>query len=640
MVFCIAIRAPIRWVANAANAVVNGGQLGPWAEPAPPRAVQESIRKWVESSQRLKPVRDLVGPNESVTIKPRYYADDGVWKVPKWLLASMPELISECFAVVGLSMNTSKWEAWAPAGGGQPLSEGDAGPLVTVRGAGSGLVVAGAPLSDEVSMPAAAVVIGEKSFAQEYLAKVVKRAEVMCEAVAELPEFAAAAYPSRKIALRILVDCVKPRFAYFARVTRPEISRPAAKKFDQVVAATARRINGFTEAEAESSARQASLRPKDGGLGLLPEARRCSFAYLGSWLDSAQALVREFDVFAKAGTDSLLGHRLRLIYGQCVQANSTKLPGALVGFLADSIPEDVEGKYKRRDGSVRWQALLMRGKDAAEAESWLQSSSRKTRHRLAEMGGAWVFAPDVPSCQLTSELWQVAMRLRFGLSVVPALPERAQHTRTCQGVNKKGQRCKAPLDPEGNHACTCQKGSQQLHRHRKIVRVLLAEFTRRGLIGKEEQWVEELAERAFEETPEGLVVRLKEARLDLVLRDGLRLWWLDFSCFHPFKGDKHNAHRGVRTSHWALQQREGDKHSTYTVREKNGKRKVANGRVVPLIANTYGALGREALSFFNVANSVARRLGRSCAQERLEPFVQSLVIFHVASSVVDAYSPL
>ena len=125
-----------------------------------------------------------------------------------------------------------------------------------------------------------------------------------------------------------------------------------------------------------------------------------------------------------------------------------------------------------------------------------------------------------------------------------------------------------------------------MHRHRKIVRVLLAEFTRRGLIGKEEQWVEELAERTFEETPEGLVVRLKEARLDLVLRDGLRLWWLDFSCFHPFKGDKHNAHRGVRTSHWALQQREGDKHSTYMVREKNGKRKVANGRVVPLIANS------------------------------------------------------
>ena len=122
-------------------------------------------------------------------------------------------------------------------------------------------------------MPAAAVVIGEKSFAQEYLAKVVKRAEVMCEAVAELPEFAAAAYPSRKIALRILVDCVKPRFAYFARVTRPEISRPVAKKFDQVVAATARRINGFTETEAESSARQASLRPKDGGLGLLPTLR-------------------------------------------------------------------------------------------------------------------------------------------------------------------------------------------------------------------------------------------------------------------------------------------------------------------------------------------------------------------------------
>ena len=638
-VFCLAIRAPIRWIANAANAVASGGQVGPWAEPAPPSQVREHIQQWVEHSRQFKPTRDSVRPNESVTIKPRFYADDGVWRVPRWLLKCMPELIAECFAVVGLAMKASKWEAWASEEGSQGLTAGDAGPLVQVRGPGEGLVVAGAPLSDEASMPAAAVVVGGRSFAQAYLAKVVKRAEVMCDAVAEMPEYAAAAYPSRKIALRIIVDCVKPRFAYFTRVTKPEITRPIAKEFDQVVSTSVRRVLGFSQAEAAQSARQASMRPMDGGLGLLPEARRCCYAYLGSWLDSAEALIQDFDVFAHAGSESVIGQRLRHVYALCVQANPTKLPGSLAGFLQDSIPEEVESKYKRRDGSVRWQALLMRGKDAAEAESWLQSAGRATRHRLAEMGGAWVFAPDVKGCTLTAVLWQIAMRLRFGLSVVPALPERPQRTRVCQMVNSEGEGCGVRLDTTGNHACACQKGSQQLHRHRVIVRALGRELTRRGLIVAEEQWVDELTKRVIEDTPEGPQVRVKEARLDLVVRDGLRLWWVDFSCFHPLKGDLQHAHRGVRTTHWALKQREGDKHSTYRVRGEGGTRKATNGRVVPLIANSYGAVGREALSFFSIANSVARRLGRSCAKERLEPFVQSLVIFHVASGVLDAYCP-
>ena len=35
---------------------------------------------------------------------------------------------------------------------------------------------------------------------------------------------------------------------------------------------------------------------------------------------------------------------------------------------------------------------------------------------------------------------------------------------------------------------------------------------------------------------------------------------------------------------------------------------------------------------------VARRNGRTCADERLEPVVQQLVVFFVASGVLDAYT--
>ncbi len=255
--------------------------------------------------------------------------------------------------------------------------------------------------------------------------------------------------------------------------------------------------------------------------------------------------------------------------------------------------------------------------------------------RVEEMGGAWVFATDVPGCVLTSTLWQVAMRLSFGLSVTPAIPEEVRATGRCQMRNKRGEQCEGRLDGAGHHACACQKGAQQLARHSAIVRVLGKELKRRGLLVLEERWVEELATKRIEETPDGVRVVTKEARLDLVVRDGSRLWWLDFTSFHPREG---GAKAGKRRGDWSLEAQEKKKHRTYRVRSESGGRGVPNGRVVPVVCNSYGAVGREARSFFSLVQSVARRLGRDSAGTRLEPVVQSLVIFFVASGVMDAYT--
>jgi len=433
------------------------------------------------------------------------------------------------------------------------------------------------------------------------------------------------------------VDCVKPRFAYYTRICRPEVAAPAAREFDKVVLRTVRRILGWSEDEMARAGGQLSKRPQDGGVAMEPEERRCCFAYLGSWLDSAGALAPDMNVFQEAVGGARVGPTLRHVYRGCVKANPTRLPNTLGAFLDGVDPETLEAKFLRRgDKSVRWQALLMRGKDAEDTRRWLLSADRATKARVAEMGGAWVFAADVQGCVLTSTLWLVAMRLRFGLSVVPAIPEEVRRTERCQMRNKGGEQCNEGLDAAGHHACACQKASQQLARHRAIVRALGKELTRRGMLVAEEQWVDELAVRSFEGTPDGLrVVVLKEARLDLVVRDGTRLWWLDFTCFHPFDG---GAKRGQRRSKWRLVDQEGVKHATYRVRTEDGRRGVANGRVVPIVCNSYGALGPEARSFFRLVASVARRLGRDSADSRLEPVVQSLVIFFVASGVLDAYS--
>jgi hypothetical protein len=241
--------------------------------------------------------------------------------------------------------------------------------------------------------------------------------------------------------------------AFFTRVTRPALVKGAAKKFDEVLWRAAAALMELSEEEAKRSREQAMWRPADGGLGLQREERRCAFAYLASWLDVAGVLTCERDIFAAArDARSPVGQRMRQVYEACAAASRKKLPPSLSDFLSEIDPASVERKYARDDGSVRWQALLMRGKDEEDAKRWLDNAPRKTKQRLKEMGGAWVFAPDIHGCLLVGRAWKVAMRLRFGLSVRPAMPEGVEGQRACQIVNQDGERCRGVLDDEGHHA--------------------------------------------------------------------------------------------------------------------------------------------------------------------------------------------
>ena len=554
--------------------------------------------------------------------------------MPRWLVPLVPVLVQACVGAVGLTVKPNSWKAWAPTEFSPAERVALAGAEVAVREPGEGVVVAGAKFSDVRALPAPAVWVGSGEFAQGYLDAVVQRARRLGAALAELPRFAAGAYPAHKIALGLLLDCAKPRLAFFTRVTRPGLVYAAAREFDSVLWEAAAALMGLDEGEAQRARQQASRRPVDGGLGLLPEERRCPFAYLASWLDSAEALGGERCVFAEIrSAASVVGQHIRQAYGACVSANARRLPPSLEAFLEAVGEDELESKFKRADGSVRWQAVLMRGKDEDDAEAWLCRASKATRERLAEMGGAWIFAPDVDGVLLSGAFWLIAMRLRFGLSVRPALPESARGETRCQVCNQKGGQCKAPLDDHGHHACACQKAGQRSARHRVCVRWLHDALKRRGLLVREEQWVEELSARTYEVQEDGSVeVKIKEARLDIVARDGTDLYWLDFTGFHPYVGS--GPRIGQRQGKWSLLSREKGKHRHY-ITKAQGRRVVANGRLVPIAANSYGGVGKEAEAFLEKVRVSAKKLGREST--RLEPFLQSLVVFFTASNVLAAY---
>ncbi len=631
--FCLTLRAPVRWAAEAARAVVEGDEPRAWADPPPSLQVEQELRQWVQEARAAAPSQ---GEHTSRSVKARYFADDGVCQIPRWLLRSAPALVQTCVGAVGLVVKPGSWEAWSPRAWTEGERTACASAGVRVREPGEGLVVAGAKFTDESAMPGPAVTPGGDDYARGYLDVVVKRAKRMCRACVELPQHAAGAYPAHKIALRILVDCVKPRLAFFTRVTRPGLVKRAAEEFDVMLWGAAAELMGLSGGEAELARGQAALRPVDGGIGLQQEERRCAFAYLGSWLDVAEALAFERDVFAAVRVEaSPVGRRLRQVYGECAAVNAKKLPPELWGFLGEVVPDSVERKYARADGSVRWQALLMRGKDGEEAEAWLARAGRAARRRLEEMGGAWIYAPDVVGCLLVGRLWQVAMRLRFGLAVRPALSEGARCQLRCQIANAQGERCLKDLDDGGHHACACTKAGQHTARHTAVVRELQKAVRRRGVWVREEQWVDELTVRELERGADGEVeVKVKQARLDLVVRDGAQLWWVDFTCFHPFVGS--GPRLGERAKCWSLEAREGLKHKKYSVRQ-GGRRAVANGLLVPVVANSYGAIGGEGRAFLSMLDQRAAESGRECARERLCSTVESQVIFFTALNVLAAY---
>ena len=210
--------------------------------------------------------------------------------------------------------------------------------------------------------------------------------------------------------------------------------------------------------------------------------------------------------------------------------------------------------------------------------------------------------------------------------------EAARDARNCANANKRQEPCAEGLDEFGCHALTCGRANCWERRHRHVVQALQRELARYGVSVEREVWVDGLAQKKGK--------GWREARLDLVVRDGRRVWYLDFSCFHPFAGPASQRARGAcfrrqgGEGGWSLRQREGAKHKRY--RTKAGGRRLVEGRLVPIISNSFSAVGEEARAFFAVVYGIAHRLGREVGRD-LESFVQSSVAYFTAQNVAVAY---
>ena len=70
---------------------------------------------------------------------------------------------------------------------------------------------------------------------------------------------------------------------------------------------------------------------------------------------------------------------------------------------------------------MKWQAALFDGLLQARADAWLKSAKKSDKNRVKEMAGDWIMAELPWWTHFQRPTWKIAMRLRCGLLVTPAI---------------------------------------------------------------------------------------------------------------------------------------------------------------------------------------------------------------------------
>ena len=72
-------------------------------------------------------------------------------------------------------------------------------------------------------------------------------------------------------------------------------------------------------------------------------------------------------------------------------------------------------------GRVRWQTAFFDGMQEARAKAWEKKARKQDRERVKEMAGEWILRPPPWWTHFQRPTWQIAMRLCYGLEIVPAI---------------------------------------------------------------------------------------------------------------------------------------------------------------------------------------------------------------------------
>ena len=157
----------------------------------------------------------------------------------------------------------------------------------------------------------------------------------------------------------------------------------------------------------------------------------------------------------------VLAPRLDALYEKG-RAQNPSLPPTLEKFISETF-EGTEEKSFLSNGRVKWQAALTYGLQEARAKAWEKKAQKRNRERVKEMAGEWILKEPPWWTRFQRPTWQIAMRLRYGLKVTPAIGKCLASR--CLAKKLDGTYCLELLDEHGQHAQICKCEGASIHRH-------------------------------------------------------------------------------------------------------------------------------------------------------------------------------
>ena len=232
------------------------------------------------------------------------------------------------------------------------------------------------------------------------------------------------------------------------------------------------------------------------------------------------------------------------------------------------------------------------------------------------MAGDWIMDELPWWTHFQRPCWLIAMRLRYGLAVTPAII--LNTSRRCLAKKQDGSFCLELLDEFGQHAQVCKVEGAAVHRHDTIRDGLVPDLKRYATSVKLEQFIYELAQ-LDEDTGE-----TKEARMDIVADMPQLRAMLDVRCY-----------LSTLSGGWrSARAHEMEKHQRY-VTHCNGRR-CSNMVLFAAVVNTYGYVGKEFQEFCAVIDEKGRKKNRG---RTLIQLLSLLGVYANAEKVLLAHAP-
>ena len=245
------------------------------------------------------------------------------------------------------------------------------------------------------------------------------------------------------------------------------------------------------------------------------------------------------------------------------------------------------------------------------------------KHRVVDMAGSWILREPPFEAKFQRPVFQIAMRIRYGLPVDPAIPY--VRVQKCGAVKGNGKQCGHVLDAVGQHALACKCGGHSHHRHDACRDVLGRHLKPLVTSVKFEQFVHELAQ------PDEATGETRAARLDLVVLTKDKKALLDVRIFHPL------GPTGRRAGKYSLSANENYKYLRYPTHQDG--RRLTNAVIVPIVVNTFGAVGEKAQEFFKSVGTRANDLVNLVSMMGVYGSAENVLLVHSRSKMLADAAP-